>query len=549
MLKELRRNLREARAFAAYLANADLHKDWTSSGARNFAEMMLDGRKDMYAMLFTHASNTPTKPAVVEQGRITDYRAFNTLACRFGTGCHQRGVRRGDKIIIALGNTTEALASTAGGSHLGALVVPASKHYLEKELSHIVTHADAKIVCLTQKQWHAVGGSSTQTPEYLRGRIVALLEGREGTAIAWSDLLGPDEVPKRERRQRDPDIMMYTSGTTGRPKGAMLNMHKVTYLRAYQILGACGFSKHTRFYTACPTYHAAPTAFIGFTLSAGGTVHLGDKFDAAQVWTYLDQAEITSAFMVPTQISRLLQLPADVLRKKPRALERIISGGAPLPLPLKQRALRELGPVIYDFYGATELGLVSLADPLALARKPGTIGLPFPGVKVTFLDDQGREVPRGEKGQLYVSSDQLDFGYYKNAEATQRAFSGEMRTVGDIGYQDADGYLFLVDRKSDMIISGGVNIYPAEIELVLLEHPAIEDCAVVGAPDPEWGERIVAFVVKKAGHTLSEDEVIGYCASQLQSLKKPKRVEFLSELPRNPTGKVLKAKLRESLTN
>jgi acyl-coenzyme A synthetase/AMP-(fatty) acid ligase len=345
-----------------------------------------------------------------------------------------------------------------------------------------------------------VGGSATHVPEYLRGRTVALLEGKEGEAVAWNDLLGRDEVPKRERRQRDPDIMMYTSGTTGKPKGAMLNMHKVSYLRAYQILGACGFSKHSRFYTACPAYHAAPTAFIGFTLSAGGTVHLDDKFDAERVWRYLDEAEITIAFMVPTQIVRILNLPREVLQKRPRALERLISGGAPLPLPTKQRALHELGPLLYDFYGATELGLVSLAGPEAIAKKPGTIGLPFPGVDVKFFDDDGHEVKRGDKGTLYVTSDQFDFGYYKNAEATQKAFAGEYRTVGDIGYMDDDGYIFIVDRKSDMIISGGVNIYPAEIEQVLLEHPAIEDATVVGAPDPEWGETVAAFVVMRAGH-------------------------------------------------
>ncbi|MCC6807432.1 MAG: acyl--CoA ligase [Deltaproteobacteria bacterium] len=547
MLNELKRTLREAKAFADYLKGADLHKDWTLPGAKSFAAMMIDGRKDMYAMLFMHAENTPQKPAIVEQGRVTDYRALNSLACRFGNGAYDRGARRGDKIIIALGNTTEALVSTAGGSHLGAVVVPASKHYLEKELSHIVTHADAKIVCLTQKQWHAVGGSKTHTPEYLKGRTVALLEGGEGAAIGWSDLLGKDGAPKRERRQRDPDIMMYTSGTTGKPKGAMLNMHKVTYVRAYQILGACGFSKYTRFYTACPAYHAAPTAFIGFTLSAGGSVHLDDRFDAERVWRYLDEAEITTAFLVPTQINRLMQLPPEVLAKKPRALQRLISGGAPLPLPQKQRALREIGPVIYDFYGATELGLVSIADPQALIDKPGTIGLPFPGVTVKFLDEQGKEVPRGEKGTLYVTSDQFDFGYYKNADATQKAFTGEYRTVGDIGYVDADGYLFLVDRKSDMIISGGVNIYPAEIEQVLLEHPAIEDVAIVGAPDEDWGETVAAFVVVKKGHALSADEVVAHCTKQLASLKKPKRVEFLAELPRNPTGKILKSQLRERL--
>ena len=237
----------------------------------------------------------------------------------------------------------------------------------------------------------------------------------------------------------------------------------------------------------------------------------------------------------------MLALPAP---RRPRALERLLSGGAALPATVKQRALAAFGPVLFDFYGATELGLVSIATPEDLRRKPGTIGRPFPGVQVKLVHD-GRDVAAGEPGELYVRSDQFHFAYHDNAAATRESALGAYRTVGDIATRDSDGFLYLVDRKTDLIISGGVNIYPAEIENELLDHPRIADVAVVGMPDADWGESVCAFVVARG--ELTAGEVIAFCAERLSSLKKPKRVEFVSEIPRSPQGKVLKRELRDRL--
>lgn len=549
------RTQREWGGFARHLFRADLHSDWTVLGVRRLLEVLASRRKDLYALMPVHAANTPHKLAIIGRDRSITYAQLAAEADAFARGLAALGVARKDKVIVALGNTPEAIVASAGAAAAGAVVVPVSTHYKTRELAHVVTHSDAKLVCLTSELWQAVAGSATHTPEYLGGRSLVLLGDRHtwpAHAIAWEDVRGATTAPKSLRdfwralvaTDHDPRLMLYTSGTTGQAKGAILDMQRVSILRAFEILGACGFTKHDRFYTACPAYHAAPTAFIGFTLSAGGTVILDDRFDAERVWHTLDESGVTAAFMVPTQIVRLLALPAEVLARKPRTLTRLLSGGAALAPTVKQRALAAFGPIVYDFYGATELGLVSIATPQDLLRKPGTIGQPFPGVAVKLMHE-GREVAAGVPGELYVSSDQFHFAYYKNAQATRDSALGAYRTVGDIATRDGDGFLFLVDRIADLIISGGVNIYPAEIENELLSHPLIADAAVVGMPDAEWGESVCAFVVARG--PLGAAEVIAFCGERLSSFKKPKRVELISEIPRSPQGKILKRELRERL--
>ncbi len=525
------------------------------------ARVLRSGRKDLYASLAVHAANLPNKVALASGDKLYTYAQLDDRSRRFASGLLALGAQRKDKIVIALGNSAEHVLTVAGATHAGCVAVPMSTHYKAGEAEHVLTDAGANIVCLTSGQWKAFGGSSKVTPKFLAGKTLLMTGAREGwpsQAIDWNEV-SAEPLPDSEAPDTDASLMLYTSGTTGKAKGAMLDMHRVSFFRAFQLLGACGFSKHTRFFTACPAYHAAPTAFVGFTLLAGGTVFLSDHFEATETWRELNRLGITAAFFVPTQIVRLLSLPPDLLAQKPLALERMISGGAPLAVPTKVRALQTFGPMLYDFYGATELGLVSIASPAELQRKPATIGRPFPGVDARFFSDDGQETKTGEIGELFITSDQLNFNYYNNQEATERTFRGKYRSVGDLGYYDEEGLLFVVDRRSDMIISGGVNIYPAEIENELLAHPAIADAAVVGIPDAEWGESVCAFVVRGASHpdkgatqvadaaSLSADDVIAYCGARLASLKKPKRVVFVDELPRSPQGKVLKRELREQL--
>lgn len=534
-----------------YTREADLHTDWTLGGAQALAAIVLSQRKDLYAALPIHARNTPHRPALICHGVTWSYSELYERAYRAALALQQRGVGRGDKVVVAFGNRAESLVCNIAVSMIGAVVVPVSTHYRHSEWQHVLANAEPKLVMILESHLHALGGLAG-CAYFQPSRMVVLGEPSHPAMQRFSELTvsgslegaGALRIPWNEVDTTTPNLMMYTSGTTGKAKGAMLNMNRVNLARAYQLMSEFGITKHTRFHTSCPAYHAAPTVFIGLTLTLGGVVVLDDKLDAEQTWAAFSERQITHTFMVPTQLVRLLEkVPAAKLAERPSSLRRIISGGAPLPPPVKDRIAASLPNLVWDFYGATELGMVSLASPEDLVAHKGTIGRPLPGVDVKFLLPNGEEAATGEPGELYVRSDQFSFGYHKNPVATAQAQRGEFRTVSDVGYRNRDGFLFLVDRKSDLIISGGVNVYPAEIENELLLHPSVLDVAVVGVPHPEFGESIVAFVVPR--EPLSSEQVVAFCLQRLSKQKKPQRVVFIDELPRSPQGKVQKQTLRE----
>lgn len=328
-------------------------------------------------------------------------------------------------------------------------------------------------------------------------------------AVAVSPTATDAERKKLEEAAKVPGTVLITAGSTGAPKPVALDTGSMGRLRALQIMAACGFDNTVRFYTACPLSHAAPRVFAGFTLAMGGTLVLAEKFVAERAWAEWDALSVTTVFVVPTQLVRLLALPDALLEKKPRALVRILCGGAPFSPTLKQRALDRLGPIVYDFYGASELGLVSLATPDDLRTHPQSVGRPLPGVRVRIVD-----------GEVFVTSPLC-----KN------------RSAGDLGRLE-DGRLYLTGRKTDLIITGGVNVYPREIEDVLLAHPAVLEVCVRGLPDEEWGEAVTAFVALNPGYVVDAAALIAHCGASLAPAKKPKRVVILPELPKTAAGKI-----------
>lgn len=296
----------------------------------------------------------------------------------------------------------------------------------------------------------------------------------------------------------------------------------------------------------CPLYHSTAFGFLAFAHVLGNTVVLMDEFKPEAFLQHVDKHEITTTAMVPTMLHRILELPAATrTRYNARSLRVVFTTGAALPGPLANEFMDEFGDVLFNLYGSTETGMVTLAKPVDLRDAPGTIGKAVPGNDIRLVDDSKRDVGPGGVGELFVKNKVLVAGYHKDDQATSDSMLDGYFSVGDLARKDRDGRYFIEGRKRDMVISGGVNVYPAEVEAVLEQHPAVGEVAVIGVPDREWGERVRAFVVPRQGMKLDEGELKAFTKERLAGPKVPRDFVFLDVLPRNPTGKVLKRELRE----
>jgi len=339
---------------------------------------------------------------------------------------------------------------------------------------------------------------------------------------------------------------MYTSGTTGKPKGAVRTFKPDALASALSFIGETPMQLGEVHLTSCPLYHATAFGFSSFTFLLGGTVVVMSEFKPEPFLDAVQRYRVNSAAIVPTMLYRLVELGKDTIRKyDTSSLRALFSGGAQLSGALANEAMDLLGDIVFNFYGATETGMVSLAKPADLRTAPGTIGRPIPGNDLRLVDEQGRDVAIGKAGELYAKTRMLVDGYHADPDATRQSMLEGYFSVGDLARRDERGCFHIEGRKRDMIISGGVNVYPAEVEGVIHEHPAIADVAVIGVSDPEWGERVRAFVVCRPGMDVSDDELKAHCRARLAGPKVPRDIVFRESLPRNPTGKVLKRELRE----
>jgi len=493
----------------------------------------------------TYAGKQPEAVALIEGERRLTWAALLERRNRLASALRGFGIGRGDNVIVYEVNSLDCMIAPAAVRSTGAVAAPMNHRLTAEEVAYILDNADAAVVFVGDA-FLGIADAVRRDAAKVRHWITMGPE-RRPWAHALEDLVAqgsPETVPE------DPELglggsMIYTGGTTGRPKGAIRGA--VDPQVTMRFLKALDLAEPHVHLAAGPLYHSAPGSFANTTLLFGGQVVVMRKFDAEEALHAIHTHRCTSTFMAPTLVKRIVDLPAHVrARYDVSSMKVLVVAAAPCPMRVKEQAMQYFGPTLYEFYGSTELSVNTILRPEDVLRKPGSCGRAAPGIELAILDDAGAPVPVGEPGELYVRRYAGVFdGYYKNPGATRETQRGDWLSVGDVAYVDAEGFYYICDRKRDMIISGGVNIYPAEIEDALHRHPDVEDVAVFGVPDEEWGERVHAAVQPRAGARLSAEQIIRFAREHLADYKAPREVSFHPQFPRDAAGKLIKRVLRE----
>ena len=495
------------------------------------------------AGLLAQAQRRPEAVALIHGDRSLTYAQLDDAARRGSFALHALGVRRGDRVAIMLRNCPEWFVAAHACGRLGATVVPINWHFKAYEAGWLVSDSQARVVVTVPELEPAL----VDCPDVPRLLVGSSWEQALAAAPADGELDPPEVIGDAW-----PASMSYTSGTTGRPKGVAIagGDFRIT---AAGVAGAgdrWALDAQARHLLVGPAYHAGPGFWAQMHLAFGGTVVIMDRWDPLRWLALVEQHRITNSHMVPANFIRLLEVPASERSKYDlSSLTMIVHAAAPCPIPVKRALMDWVGAdKVFEYYGASEGGGATIT-PQEWIEHPGSVGRAYPGTEFRAVDDDGRVLPTGEVGTIYVHLDAGGFDYHNDPEKTassRRSIDGVdgWFTVGDIGHLDADGYLYITDRKSDMVISGGVNIYPREIEDCLYRHGAVADCVVFGAPDPEWGEQIVAVVQPRIGTAPRPEELIEWVRSQLADYKRPRILELVDKLPRDDNGKIRKPVFR-----
>ncbi|MFM9033471.1 MAG: AMP-binding protein [Mycobacterium sp.] len=500
-----------------------------------------------------HARATPDKPAVIlaETGEVVTYRQLDDNSAALARVLHDAGLRPGD-VVAVLSDNGASVFDVYWAAHRSGLYITAVNHHLTAaEASYIINDSGARALVVSA----ALAELAVDVAGRLESTAALLAFGGDVPGFTcYEDALASAGRPLTE--QPCGAVMLYSSGTTGFPKGVkpplpQRNVDEPGDPIAVIAGKLYGLGPTDVYLSPAPIYHAAPLRWCGMIQALGGTVVLMKRFDAEATLKYIEQYRVTAAQMVPTMFVRLLKLDDDVCdRYDLSSLRVLIHAAAPCPVEVKQAMIEWVGPVLYEYYSSTEAHGMTFIDSTDWLSHPGSVGRSVLGV-LHICDDDGNELPTGEIGTVYFERDLLPFEYHNDPEKTAEArhpVHPTWTTVGDLGYADADGYLYLADRKSFMIISGGVNIYPQEVENAMILHPAVQDVAVIGVPNQEMGEEVKAVVQLVPGQAGSDSlatELIDYVRDRIAHFKAPRSVDFVEELPRTPTGKLVKNKLKE----
>ena len=471
------------------------------------------------------------------------------------------GIGPGKVVALMLHNEPIVLELMLATRAVGAHCCPINWHFKTQEVEHILSDSGASVLIIHSDLLEQVADgiprsvrvlvadprARTREAFALHERATELGAGRE----AWESVRDAVEVSSNTPLAPTPpgSIMAYTSGTTGLPKGVRRSAPTPDQVQrlAEATRVALGIDPEMRALISAPLYHSAPANYVLQAALKDARLWIEPRFDAETTLKLIESEQITHAYLVPTMFNRLLRLPADVRdRYRTDSLRFVACTGAPFPPQTKTRMIDWWGPVIHESYAASELGWITHIDSEEALRKPGSVGKAIPGTVIKILSDTGVELPVGEAGLIHARSSAVpDFTYANNSEARRQLERHGLWTLRDVGYLDEDGYLHIVDRQSDMVISGGVNIYPAEIEATLATLPGVADCAVFGIPDDEFGESLVAAIQPAGGTNLQAGDVQAFLRSRLANYKVPHAVIFVADLPREETGKIFKRRLKE----
>jgi len=490
-----------------------------------------------------HAARSPDKPIAVLGEQTVTYEEMAEWCARVAGGLRARGVGAGDVVGLLSYNSVEFLATIFAANYLGAIAMPVNWRLAAAELRYILEHSGARVLVCDDALIDLANAATDQMrPGPVRVSVSpGAVEGWE----RFADVAAGAERPPRAHVEGD-DIhrLMYTSGTTGRPKGVMITHANLAW-KNYGHIAEFGFTADDVGLACGPLYHVGALDLVTTTMIAvGATTIIHRTFEAEHVVDEIERSKVTCVWTAPAMVRAILDVPG-IEQRDLSSVKLIIAGGEKMPIPFIER-LRRVFPSAWfaDAYGLTEtVSGDTFLDRDSTLSKLGSVGRPCQYLELDIWDEQGIALPAGEPGEVVLRGPKVFKGYWRDPDATTAAFAGGWFHTGDIGVRDVDGYVYIVDRLKDMIVSGGENIASSEVERVLYEHGSVVEAAVVGRPDDRWGEVPVAFVVVSS-NAISPDELIEHCRGQLARFKVPKDVVFVDELPRNPSGKVLKRELR-----
>ncbi|RFU62132.1 fatty acid--CoA ligase family protein [Peribacillus glennii] len=500
------------------------------------------------------AAKMAGKPAYYFMDQETTYGELDGAVTKFADGLHKLGISKGDNVALLLGNSPHFIIGMYGALRAGATVIPVNPIYTPDEIGFILNNGDVKAVVALDLLVPLLEKMNPALPNVEHLIICETQEDHGGIDISklsifpkmksFTDLVATGDLSFAGPIVDDEDtaVILYTSGTTGKPKGAMLT-HKNLYSNAKDVSDYLKITGDDRVITALPMFHVfCLTVVLNAPLMNGGTLLIVPKFSPKEVFRLVEKYEATVFAGVPTMYNFLYQYP-DGNPEDLKSLRLSISGGAALPVALLKDFEKKFNVRVSEGYGLSEASPVTCFNPLDRPRKPGSIGTSIQNVENKVVNEIGEEVPAGEVGELIVRGPNVMKGYYKLPEETAAVLKDGWLYTGDLARMDDEGYFYIVDRKKEMIIVGGYNVYPREVEEVLFAHPDVVEAAVIGVPDPNQGEVVQCFVVKK-NDELTEKALLTYCAEHLAKYKVPKSVEFLEELPKNTTGKILRRSLK-----